>query len=319
LPKYFGTLHADTRTALKAAFENDEIPDAGEHLGELRKVKLVYEAKKAWDDAAAILAETEYLAGGIADGELVVLFMSIGNGDCIFVRTPDGNVIVIDCGSRKRPAKGYRERIADVLTTHFLKTAGKQDKKPELYAVILTHADQDHYNELAAILDPHIEGIRHLFDSDELTAYTINPKDPDPSSGGEEEGCREQIRHGGIPAIESAFRNKVTINSTAVTLTKSGSAEAVPYVVDQDAKTIKILDEDWNGAKTEIILLAGGVAENTEVKRQVMAADTRLGRKQVSTETGSCCAVTPLISPKSSFSTIIRTQSRRRRRTGGTP
>jgi hypothetical protein len=116
LPKFFDTLDKDVRDGLVILNTDARVPTVGEFSTQVFAAKKLYKTKKAWDAAGASLAKTKYLAGGIADGELVVLFMSIGNGDCIFVRTPGGSVIVIDCGSRKRPDGNYRKRITDVLT-----------------------------------------------------------------------------------------------------------------------------------------------------------------------------------------------------------
>src|SRR6516162_761892 len=178
----------------------------GDYREPLDRARKEYRQNLEWAKAGVDLCSQTYEPGGTGDGDLVVAFMAVGNGDCIFVKTPGGNVIVVDCGSRARPKvesgtgmgsgsgtgtgsgteaePAYRKCIRDYLKQYFLKPDPAKTKpelpktkpepakeKPSLYALILTHPDMDHCNELVPILEPEIGSIKHLFHSGVLDDY----------------------------------------------------------------------------------------------------------------------------------------------------
>lgn len=75
------------------------------------------------------------------DGELVVRFLDVGQGDGIYIEFPDGKDMLIDMGS----TLGYSEKAAvEELTA--LNDDGKIDH------LMLTHTDQDHVAFLDAVI-----------------------------------------------------------------------------------------------------------------------------------------------------------------------
>jgi beta-lactamase superfamily II metal-dependent hydrolase len=76
---------------------------------------------------------------------MTVTFFHMGQGDAAVIRCPDGKVILVDCGSSKNfdPAANFR---ASVYLRHFAPALS-------LHALILTHPDKDHCNQVAAVLE----------------------------------------------------------------------------------------------------------------------------------------------------------------------
>jgi beta-lactamase superfamily II metal-dependent hydrolase len=101
-----------------------------------------------------------FIPGVAQAGNLVIMFMNIGSGDCIFIQTPKGKTIVLDCGQRATPVgrKHYQKEIRDMLLSKLYLNGQKR-----LYALILTHPDLDHYKEVVQIIGRTKISIRHLF------------------------------------------------------------------------------------------------------------------------------------------------------------
>lgn len=83
--------------------------------------------------------------------ELQVTFLDVGQGDCIFLQTEDGASYLTDGGSSSVSKVGKYRMIP------FLKYQGASQIK----AVFVSHADSDHYNGIAELLEQaELEGIR---------------------------------------------------------------------------------------------------------------------------------------------------------------
>lgn len=83
--------------------------------------------------------------------ELKVTFLDVGQGDCIFLQTEDGASYLTDGGSSSVSKVGKYRMIP------FLKYQGASQIK----AVFVSHADSDHYNGIAELLEQaELEGIR---------------------------------------------------------------------------------------------------------------------------------------------------------------
>ena len=83
--------------------------------------------------------------------ELQVTFLDVGQGDCIFLQTEDGVSYLTDGGSSSVSKVGKYRMIP------FLKYQGASQIK----AVFVSHADSDHYNGIAELLEQaELEGIR---------------------------------------------------------------------------------------------------------------------------------------------------------------
>lgn len=92
--------------------------------------------------AASPLATTvgdELLSADDAEraGELSITFFDVGQGDCILVECPNGNELLVDCGS---VGGGDRDATAQWL---------EQSIDGELEMLVVTHPDADHITYLA--------------------------------------------------------------------------------------------------------------------------------------------------------------------------
>lgn len=82
--------------------------------------------------------------------ELKVTFLDVGQGDCIFLQTENGDSYLTDGGSSSVSKVGKYRMIP------FLKYQGASQIK----AVFVSHADSDHYNGIAELLEQaELEGI----------------------------------------------------------------------------------------------------------------------------------------------------------------
>ena len=72
-------------------------------------------------------------------GELRVYFFDVGQGDSIFIKTPEGKDVLIDGGPN--------QKVLECLSNHM----PFWDKEIEL--VVLTHPESDHITGLVAVLD----------------------------------------------------------------------------------------------------------------------------------------------------------------------
>lgn len=71
---------------------------------------------------------------------LVIDFLNAGQGDCIHIACPNGNSIVVDCGSNGKDDDELEAILAALVLP-----------APEV-RVVVTHQDSDHYNKLPAAL-----------------------------------------------------------------------------------------------------------------------------------------------------------------------
>lgn len=76
-------------------------------------------------------------------GQLVVHYIDVGQGDCIYIAFPDGTDMLIDCGSQGGSSKYQTSAISDLKE---LNPDGKIDR------VMATHSDTDHISYLDEVL-----------------------------------------------------------------------------------------------------------------------------------------------------------------------
>jgi beta-lactamase superfamily II metal-dependent hydrolase len=72
-------------------------------------------------------------------GDLIVMFLDAGQGDCTLVEFPDGKLMLVDCGSIKNGSV-VLGGIMNVITSRAARNGNCIDR------LVLTHADRDHYN-----------------------------------------------------------------------------------------------------------------------------------------------------------------------------
>jgi beta-lactamase superfamily II metal-dependent hydrolase len=84
-------------------------------------------------------------------GRFQVLFLAMGQGDCCVITCPDGNHLMIDCGSKAKDYPTQMEDVRKVLRSNDV--LGLPDSKQyKLEALILTHPDEDHNNKVTECL-----------------------------------------------------------------------------------------------------------------------------------------------------------------------
>ena len=83
-------------------------------------------------------------------GALKVTMLDVGQGDCIFLRGPEGKTYLIDGGSSDV------EQVGKYRIEPFLLSQGVG----ELDCVFLTHGDSDHYSGIAEMLDRQDVGVK---------------------------------------------------------------------------------------------------------------------------------------------------------------
>lgn len=89
---------------------------------------------------ALYLVKPEWFRGPMPEsGQLVVHYIDVGQGDCIYIAFPDGTDMLIDCGSEKGRKEYETSAINDLKE---LNPDGKIDR------VMATHSDTDHISYL---------------------------------------------------------------------------------------------------------------------------------------------------------------------------
>lgn len=93
---------------------------------------------------ALYLVKPEWFRGPMPEsGQLVVHYIDVGQGDCIYISFPDGTDMLIDCGSEKGRKEYETSAISDLKA---LNPDGKIDR------VMATHSDKDHVSYLDEVL-----------------------------------------------------------------------------------------------------------------------------------------------------------------------
>lgn len=93
---------------------------------------------------ALYIVKPEWFRGPMpGSGQLVVHYIDVGQGDCIYIAFPDGTDMLIDCGSQGGSSKYQTSAISDLKE---LNPDGKIDR------VMATHSDQDHVSYLDEVL-----------------------------------------------------------------------------------------------------------------------------------------------------------------------
>ena len=121
---------------------------------------------------------------------LVVDFLNAGQGDCIHIACPNGNSIVVDCGSSGQADP----ELEDIL-------AGLVSSANEV-RVVVTHADSDHYNKLeksledVQVLDLYVGGRASYFDGKKAEGWFRAHKAQYPAQpfDGAALGCGDDVK-----------------------------------------------------------------------------------------------------------------------------
>lgn len=93
---------------------------------------------------ALYLVKPEWFRGPMPEsGQLVVHYIDVGQGDCIYISFPDGTDMLIDCGSQGGSSE-YQTSALNCLKA--LNPDGKIDR------IMATHSDKDHVSYLDEVL-----------------------------------------------------------------------------------------------------------------------------------------------------------------------
>ncbi|GLY24714.1 hypothetical protein [Micromonospora sp. NBRC 101691] len=148
-----------------------------------REAAAVY---KLWEDE--VRRRPPSAPGTRGDRKFYARMIKVGQGDCIALSTPGGRMILIDCGSTSREVEDdevdvYTKRVRDCLedpkflgpvqTTGVLGTPSATPKAQLIDILIFTHADEDHYNQLATVLadKPNKIQVGRVYHSGEFAEY----------------------------------------------------------------------------------------------------------------------------------------------------
>lgn len=100
----------------------------------------------------AVLLLTHPFPPRLTAGALEATVLDVGQGDAIFIATPEGRTLLVDAGGTLAPRRGGYRTAPDTgeqIVSPYLWARGLK----RLDAVALTHAHQDHMEGLHAILD----------------------------------------------------------------------------------------------------------------------------------------------------------------------
>jgi len=92
-----------------------------------------------------VLLSGALLAARAPNGHLTVSFLDVGQGDAIFIETPNGNRVLVDGGSGSRILRALSEHLSFF------------DRSFDL--VVATHPDLDHIGGLPAVFDRYRVGM----------------------------------------------------------------------------------------------------------------------------------------------------------------
>ena len=96
--------------------------------------------------------------------DLEVHFIDVGQGDCTYISCPNGNKILVDCGTSK-------DGDGDAVRQYLLTEMGTPNV--DIDTLVVTHPDQDHYNLLPTVVGNGTVG--QVFKIGSKSAYKIEP------------------------------------------------------------------------------------------------------------------------------------------------
>ncbi|NLC68903.1 MAG: DNA internalization-related competence protein ComEC/Rec2 [Clostridiaceae bacterium] len=113
--------------------------------------KPTYKVRVKWQyhAIAVILVISLAIIAGMIPGELEVVFLDVGEGDCAFIKTPSGKTLLIDGGGKKGSDPGSADSMGNRTIIPFLLEYGIT----RLDAVVATHAHDDHLNGIIPVLE----------------------------------------------------------------------------------------------------------------------------------------------------------------------
>ncbi|MBM4001705.1 MAG: ComEC/Rec2 family competence protein [Planctomycetes bacterium] len=108
---------------------------------------LLFSAVGVWSAGLTPLPRSPAL-----DGDLVCTFVAVGHGTAVILEFPDGRTMLYDAGHMGAHQAGTRSVLAAI----------RSRKISHLDAIVISHADLDHYNAVPGILDQLTVGVVYV-------------------------------------------------------------------------------------------------------------------------------------------------------------
>ncbi len=115
--------------------------------GPIYKAKVSMKNGIALGAATAVIISALFVLPGLVPKGLEVVFLDVGEGDCIFVRTRTGRTVLIDGGGSANPER--TSRVGETVVLPFLLDNGVTS----LDTIIATHGHTDHVQGLIPVMD----------------------------------------------------------------------------------------------------------------------------------------------------------------------
>ena len=165
------------------------------------------------------------------EGELMVHFIDVGQGDCILILFPDGKDMLIDCGNK---SSGYDfEETAEYLATYI--------PDGQLDYLMLTHGDEDHVE--------YIDEVIEAYDVDNIFMPDVKSV---PSGTSSSDKYQDQI--------DALSRDKLALFNDPDTLSSNVYAECfIAALTEPDCNIYLNVDPDEN--TNAIVITDDGVQD----------------------------------------------------------
>ena len=228
--------------------------------------------------------------GYTGDGNCYVTFVNIGMGDCTLIATPQGSLIMIDCGSDSLsdvvPSTNCKAEDDSPSAQTFIGDAVKHETflngATKVQLLFLTHPDSDHHDKLKTILEPlNIKiGMVYYGGADAITAYTSSGFIK--SISGESAGVLRNVVIREEPILDVNKKVIVTRTINGSTLPSSGKpGEIGAEFIDAATGKMVIYYEDSKGdektkASNFVISVIAGNATGAWKDGKFVGADVEI-------------------------------------------
>ncbi len=183
-------------------------------------------------------------------GQFAATFLSVGQGDCSFIRTPSGRTMLVDGGSEGSGDIGYK------LIEPFLRRQGVN----RIDVLVLTHPHADHLNGLTAVV------------RDFRVGMVLDPAIPHPSKAYRD--FLVAVRDRGIP-FRKAVRGQVLDLGDGTRAEVLNPPEEHLVGTEDDVNTNSIVLRVTSGRSS--IMLMGDAGRDAEASIMEFAGDIRSG------------------------------------------
>ena len=173
-------------------------------------------------------------------GQFAATFLSVGQGDCIFIRTPSGRTMLVDGGSEGSSDIGYK------LIEPFLRRQGVN----RIDVLVLTHPHADHLSGLTAVV------------RDFQVGMVLDPAIPHPSQAYQD--FLRAVRERGIP-FRKAVRGQVIDLGDGTRAEVLNPPEEHLVGTDDDVNNNSIVLRVTNGRSSIMLMGDAGRAAEADI------------------------------------------------------